>query len=50
MARVYDRFSFSQEKAQLMNLWSKRLLAIVEPPPANLVDLRAVRTETPARA
>jgi hypothetical protein len=50
MARVYDRFSFSQEKAQLMTLWSKRLLTIVDPPPANVVDHRAARTETPATA
>ena len=40
----------AEEKAQLMNLWSKRLLALVEPPPTNVVDLRVARTDTPARA
>lgn len=39
--KVYDQHSYEQEKRHALELWAARLRSIVEPPPANVVDLRA---------
>ena len=41
--KVYDRHTYEAEKRECLNLWERRLLAIVEPPPANVTDLAAAR-------
>ena len=41
--RVYDLHTFQDEKRHCLELWEKRLLSIVEPPPDNVADLRRVR-------
>lgn len=41
MHKVYDLFAYLDEKRRALELWAARLRAIVEPPPANVVDLRA---------
>jgi integrase len=38
---IYDRFEYIEERAAAMELWAERLRAIVNPPPANVVALRA---------
>jgi hypothetical protein len=38
---VYDRHQYLDEKREALNLWSARLRSIVEPPPPNVVELRA---------
>jgi hypothetical protein len=43
MHRVYDLHAYENEKRHALELWAARLLAIVEPPPANVVDLAKVR-------
>jgi hypothetical protein len=40
---VYDRYDLLDEKRQALELWAARLRAIVEPPPANVIDLKARR-------
>jgi integrase len=39
--RVYDQHQYIEEKREALTLWNTRLRAIVEPPPANVVALRA---------
>jgi len=43
--RVYDLHSFQLEKRNCLELWEKRLLSIVEPPPDNVADLHRARAE-----
>jgi integrase len=37
--KVYDQFAYLDEKRRALDLWAARLLAIVEPPPTNVVTL-----------
>jgi integrase len=37
--KVYDRHGYQDEKRRCLELWEKRLLSIVEPPPPNVVEL-----------
>jgi len=37
--RVYDLHSYRDEKRRALTLWANALLAIVEPPPANVISL-----------
>lgn len=37
--RVYDLHAYQDEKRHCLDLWERRLLAIVEPPPENVVPL-----------
>jgi integrase len=39
---VYDRHTYSLEKREALELWAARLRSLVEPPAANVVDLRRV--------
>lgn len=41
---VYDRHAYLDEKREALDLWAARVLAIVNPPPANVVPLRASDT------
>ena len=38
---VYDKYQYLEEKREALTLWNARLRAIVEPPPADVVELRA---------
>jgi integrase len=38
---VYDQHQYLEEKREALTLWNARLRSIVEPPPANVVELRA---------
>ena len=38
---VYDKYQYLDEKRDALTLWNARLRSIVEPPPANVVELRA---------
>lgn len=38
---VYDLYEYRDEKQEALTLWNARLRSIVEPPPANVVELRA---------
>jgi integrase len=40
LARTYDLHRFDREKRDALNRWTAHLLAIVEPPPVNVVRLR----------
>jgi integrase len=40
---VYDRYTYLDEKREALTAWNNRLRSIVEPPPANVVDLRAAK-------
>jgi integrase len=40
---VYDQHQYLDEKREALTLWNARLRSIVEPPPANVVDLRAAQ-------
>jgi integrase len=37
--RVYDLYAYRDEKRRALTLWAQALLAIVEPPPANVISL-----------
>ena len=37
--RVYDLFAYAEEKRQALDAWAMRLRSIVEPPPANVVEM-----------
>ncbi len=39
--KVYDQWAYLDEKRDLLDRWAKRLWSIVEPPPENVVKLRA---------
>ena len=39
MHKVYDQFSYLDEKRHALELWAARLRNIVEPSPANVVEL-----------
>jgi hypothetical protein len=39
--KVYDQHAYLDEKRRALELWAARLRAIVEPPPENVVHLRA---------
>lgn len=41
LRRVYDQHSYLPEMREALELWSNRLQSIVEPPPDNIVKLRA---------
>jgi integrase len=41
--RVYDQFAYLDEKRRALELWAARLRSIVQPPPANVVDLQTAR-------
>jgi integrase len=38
---VYDRYAYLDEKRDALDRWAARLRSIVEPPPENVVELRA---------
>jgi integrase len=40
---VYDRHQYLDEKREALTLWNSRLRSIVEPPPANVVELRGAQ-------
>ena len=40
---VYDKHQYLDEKREALTLWNARLRSIVEPPPANVVELRAAQ-------
>jgi integrase len=40
---VYDKHQYLDEKREALTLWNTRLRSIVEPPPANVVELRAAQ-------
>lgn len=40
---VYDQHQYLDEKREALTLWNARLRSIVEPPPANVVALRAAQ-------
>jgi hypothetical protein len=40
---VYDRHQYLEEKREALTLWNARLRSIVEPPPPNVVELRAAQ-------
>ena len=39
--KVYDQYAYLDEKRFALDAWAARLRSIVEPPPANVVELRA---------
>ena len=41
LRRVYDLYSFENEKRDCLGMWASRLRSIVEPAPDNVVSLRA---------
>jgi integrase len=41
IARIYDQHRFEDEKAEALARWAMLLRSIVEPPPANVVELKA---------
>jgi integrase len=41
--KVYDQYAYLDEKRQALELWAARLRSIVEPPPANVVELAKAR-------
>jgi integrase len=41
LQRVYDQHRYLDEMREALAMWAARLRSIVEPPPANVVDLRA---------
>jgi len=41
--KVYDQYSYFAEKREALELWAARLRDIVEPPPANVVELAKAR-------
>jgi integrase len=43
IAGVYDKYDLLDEKMQALELWAARVRVIVEPQPANVVDLKARR-------
>ena len=43
--KVYDLHGYLDEKRECLQLWEKRLLSIVEPPPPNVTDLKQKRAE-----
>jgi len=40
--KVYDQFGYLDEKREALTLWAARLRSIVEPPPNNVVPIKAV--------
>ena len=42
LRKVYDQYASEAEKRRALELWAARLRDIVEPPPANVVEI-AVR-------
>ena len=38
---VYDLHDYLDEKREALSLWATRLKSIVEPPPSNVIALRA---------
>jgi Arm DNA-binding domain len=40
---TYDLYDYKDEKLEALELWAARLRAIVQPPPANVVDLAKAR-------
>jgi integrase len=43
--KIYDQHSYQTEKRHCLELWEKRLLAIVEPPPPQVADLEKERAK-----
>jgi integrase len=41
--KVYDQFAYLDEKRHALDLWAARLRSIIEPPPANVVELAKAR-------
>ena len=41
--KVYDKHAYLEEKRECLDLWERRLLGIVDPPPDNVTDLNARR-------
>ena len=40
---VYDQYQYLDEKREALTLWNARLRSIVEPPPANVIELRGAQ-------
>ena len=43
IARIYDQHRFEDEKRDALTRWAMLLRSIVEPPPANVVELKATK-------
>jgi len=43
--KVYDQHAYQDEKRRCLELWEKRLMAIVKPPPSNVTDLTEARQQ-----
>jgi hypothetical protein len=41
LQRVYDQHRYVDEMREALTLWAARLRSIVEPPPANVVSIKA---------
>ena len=41
--KVYDQHRYTDEKRHALELWAKRLRDIIEPAPANVVELQSAR-------
>lgn len=39
--KIYDQHAYLDEKREALVLWGRRLMSIVEPPPTNVISLRA---------
>ncbi len=48
LRRVYDQYSFEDEKRRALELWAAHLRDIVLPAPANVVKLQPARAEWPS--
>jgi hypothetical protein len=38
--KVYDQHSYRQEKRDALDLWAARVRSIVQPPPANVIQIK----------
>jgi integrase len=43
--KTYDLYLYLDEKRECLELWEKRLMSIVEPPPGNVTDLTEARQQ-----
>ena len=43
MAGVYDRYQYFDEKRDALEQWSARLRGIVNPPPANVINMNKAK-------
>ena len=43
LAKIYNRYEYADEKRDAMERWATRLREIIEPPPDNVVRLKAAK-------